>query len=114
MFRKDEGGVMIRSRFKQNQEEERGSLFHAARELKNSKNNLNSLKIGGMIEKDKAKIEEEVLNYFGALFNGRHNKELIDSGVSFVPDYTQLSEILTGVGKLTNQQKEELTRVYKR
>jgi hypothetical protein len=52
------------------------------------------------------------LNYFGALFNGRHNKELIDSGVSFVPDYRKLNEMLTGLGKLNDQQKEDLTKEF--
>ena len=36
----DTYGVIIRSRFKQNAEEEQGSLFHQAREVKNGRNNL--------------------------------------------------------------------------
>jgi uncharacterized protein YjiS (DUF1127 family) len=55
MLRRDEG-VMIRSRLKQNQEEERGSLYHAAREMKNAKNNLNSIKKGNTIVNDREKI----------------------------------------------------------
>ena len=80
--------------------------------MKIAKNNLNSLKIGGIIETDRDKIEDEVLSYFGALFNGRHNKDLVDSGVSFVPDYGKLDEILRGLGKLSDQEKENMTKDF--
>jgi exonuclease III len=61
MLQADAQGVVVRSRFQTNSEEERASLFHAARELKNSKNNLSSLKIGGTNVKDEGIIEAEVV-----------------------------------------------------
>ena len=44
IFLMDSMGVVIRSRYQQNSEEERGSIFHAAREAKNNRNNVTSLK----------------------------------------------------------------------
>ena len=45
------------------------------RENKNySKNNLSSLKINKKVVSDKATIEAAVVDYFGALFNGHHDK----------------------------------------
>ena len=63
----------------QNSGNERASLFHAARALKNNKNNISSLKIGGKVVKDGGIIEAEVLAFFGALFNGHHNVDLVDT-----------------------------------
>ena len=62
MFKADAMGIVIRSRFKQNAEDERASLYHAAREAKNGKNNIGSLKIDGKVVKDRGLIEKEVLN----------------------------------------------------
>jgi hypothetical protein len=53
-----------------------------------------------------------VLKYFGALFNGTHNKELVDSGVPFAPDYGNMDDILKGLGKLSDQEKENLTKGF--
>ena len=78
--------MVIRSRFKQNSENEKASLYHAAREAKNDRNNVNGLKVGGRVVKDKKIIEEEVIKYFGALFNVYHNTDLVDTGLSFIPD----------------------------
>ena len=44
MLKADAMGVVIRSRFKQNSEDEKASLYHAARKSKNDKNNVNTLK----------------------------------------------------------------------
>ena len=48
-------GVMVRSRFQENIEKERGSLYHLARD---KKNNLEVLKIDGNNVTDQAKIQE--------------------------------------------------------
>ncbi len=54
------------SRFKENAETEKASLFHLNRENKNfQKNNHSELKIDGEITKEKDKIEKEVLTYYG-------------------------------------------------
>ena len=91
MLLADAMGVVIRSRFQQNSEREKASLYHAAREAKNDKNNLSKLKIDGVIVSDKKKIEEKVVHFFTALFNGHHDVNLVDTGVPFIPDHTHLS-----------------------
>ena len=48
---------------------EKASLYHAAREAKNGKNKVSSLKIYGNVVKEKDTIERKVLSYFGALLN---------------------------------------------
>ena len=108
MLKADAMGVVIRSRFKQNSEDEKASLYHAARESKNDKNNVNSLKINGKVVRDKVKIEEEVIKFFGALFNGHHNSDLEDTGVPFSPDYSCLGEFLNNLGKLSDSDRDKL------
>ena len=108
MMKEDAFGVVIRSRFKQNSEDEKASLYHAAREAKNDKNNVNSLKVDGKVVKNKELIEKEVLKFFGALFNGHHNANLEDTGVPFVPDNRFLGEFLEGLGKLSDADRDKL------
>ena len=69
-------GLVIRSRFNQNAEEERASLYHAAKEATNDKNNISSLKINGAVVKDQGVIEDTVTSFFHTLFNGFHNEKL--------------------------------------
>ena len=45
-------GFLVRSRFKQNCEEEKASIFHAAREMSNGKSSISALKIGGNLVYD--------------------------------------------------------------
>ena len=60
-------GFSVRSRFKENAETEKASLFHLHRENKNFlKNNHGELKINGQVTDVKGKIEDEVINYYGA------------------------------------------------
>ena len=108
MLLSDSMGVVIRSRFHQNSECEKASLYHAAREAKNDKNNLSKLKINGEVVTDKKKIEEKVVHFFTALFNGHHDANLVDTGVPFVPDLTDLNEFLVGLGKLSDVESEKL------
>ena len=70
------------------------SLFHAGKESKNTKNNISSLKKQDEVVRDPADIEKEILDYFGALFNGYHDVNLHNRGVSFVPDNSHLDEML--------------------
>ena len=51
MLRSDAMGFIVRSRYKQNAEEEKASLYHAAREAKNCSDNMSSLKIGGKLSR---------------------------------------------------------------
>ena len=77
--------------------------------MKNGKkNSLNKLKIEDEVITDGQQIEDEVVNYFHALFNGHHNASLINTGVPFVPDYTGLQNYLTGLGSLPDSAKEEI------
>ena len=58
MIQEDAYGYVVRSRYRNNVSEETASLFHANKEIKNAaKNNLESLKIGNIVSKDKATIE---------------------------------------------------------
>ena len=108
MLKADAMGVVVRSRFSQNSEDEKASLFHAAREAKNDKNNINSLKIEGVNVNDQGKIEEEVLKFFGALFNGHHDVNLVDTGEPFIPNNRYLGEFLDGLGKLSDYDRDKL------
>ena len=84
-------GFVVRSRFNENQEYEKSNLFHLNRENRNhNKNSLNKMKIKNQITEDKSKIEEEVLQYFGALFNGHHDRDGEDTGSPFTPEYAEL------------------------
>ena len=96
-------GVKVRSRFQENIEKERGSLYHLAREKKNGKrNNLEVLKIDGNNVTDQAKIQEKVLGYYEQLFNGK-----LDRKEDFVMDVDKLPELLNdNLGKLTDEDKE--------
>ena len=69
-------GFIVRSRFGQNAEEERASLFHAGRELKNNKNNLFTLKKDGIQLTDESTIEAEVIRFFGALFKETYHQSV--------------------------------------
>ena len=71
ILQEDAFGYVVRSRFQNNSSEEIASLFHANKEVKNAKkNSLNCLKIDGSACEDKDTINEEVIAYFNALFNG--------------------------------------------
>ena len=61
MIKEDAWGFVVRSRFHQNAEDERASLFHAGKESKHSKNNIFSLKRGNQVTTDQVVIENEVL-----------------------------------------------------
>ena len=104
-------GFVIRSRFQQNAEKEKASLYHANREMKNSKKcNLSKLKIDGSIVADKKIIKETVTGFVKALFNGYHDRNLVNTGSSFIPDWSHLDEFLTGLGRLDDAQKTHMHR----
>ena len=55
----------MRSRFKENMEKEKGTLFHLAREKKKAEeSNVEKLLIGGVEEKDAELCEQEILGFF--------------------------------------------------
>ena len=100
MLHSDLMGFIVRSRFKQNAEKERASLFHACMERKNGSNNLNSLKIDENIVKDSRLIEKEVVKFFSSLFNGYHRSDLSVGDKPFKPDNTNLKEFLKDLPSL--------------
>ena len=108
LLKEDAMGFVVRSRFGQNAEEERASLFHAGRELKNNKNNLFTIKRQGVQITDESEIEAEVTSFFNALFNGHHDSNLRDTGVSFTPDNTHLDQLLTDLSRMNKDESEKL------
>ena len=69
---------------------------------------MSSLKTGNATVKDEGIIEAEVIGLFGALFNGHHNVDLEDTGVSFVPNNEHLGNFLEGLGQLNNVDRDKL------
>ena len=111
IMQKESRGFVIRSKFKENAESEQASLFHANRENKNFvKNNHGILKINDDICDNQKKIEDEILKYFGALFNGHHDRDLFDTGTPFVPDNTHLDEFLSDLGKLSPESQAKVEK----
>jgi hypothetical protein len=124
-------GIVVRSRYQQNVEEERGTLFHLNKEVKMSqKRKLSKLKLrdedgsfdSKRITEDENEMAGECLAFFDALLNGRHDCNLLDTGHSFIPSYEHLPEFLTGLPTLSEAsrqmlvsplQKEELKDVLK-
>ena len=105
----DTYGYVIRSRFKNNVSDEVASLYHANQEMKNGKkNSINKLKINGTVHSDEKVIEEKVLDFFNALFNGHHNSNLVDTGSSFQPDYSNIDAYLQGLESLPDTDRDEL------
>ena len=108
MFLEDSMGFIVRSRHKQNAEEEAASLYHAAKEVRSDKNNIKALKINGIIEKNVSIIEQTITSFFEALFNGFHNRDLVNIGSSFMPDYSHLDEFLNNIGVMSDHESVEL------
>ena len=105
---KNSMGLKIRSKCQQNSEEEKASIYHAAREARSNKNNITALKIEGSVVKDAVKIENTVTSFFHALFNGYHNSTLEDTGTSFQPDYSNLDKFLHNISALSEPESESL------
>ena len=100
MLREDAMGLVVCSRFQQNAEEERASLFHAAKEVNNSNKRITSLNISGNISENENEIEKEVIRFFEALLNGHHNTSLMDTGRSFQLNNSCLPEFLQHLQKM--------------
>ena len=109
MLDEDNFGYIIRSRFKNNASDEMASLYHANQEIKNGKkNSLKKLKINGINEMDPTIIEDKVVGFFNALFNGHHNADLVDTGSPFKPDFNGLDSYLQGLGSLPDSDRDDL------
>ena len=108
LLKEDSMGFVVRSRFGQNAEEERASLFHAGREIKNTRNNIQKLKREDIVLSDPHVIEEEVIKYFEALFNGYHDTSLRSRGFPFVPDNSNISDLLSDLSVMTSDESLKL------
>ena len=114
MMTQDLQGFIIRSRHNEFAEEERGSLFHAAREVKRAQEtNISSLNINGNVVEDQEMIAEEVLSFYGALYNGQHRTvegedEPINTGQVFTPSDEFIGEFLENLQQLTGDEKSSL------
>ena len=113
----ESNGVIIRSRQKQNAEEEAASLYHLC---KINKSDLTSMKVavGGVVgyspgldmevTKDPERIKKETVHFMDALLNGRQDQNLQDTGVSFQPDYSDLDYFLSNLSQLTQESQNSL------
>ena len=111
MIMEDASGYVIIIRLKNNASTEAASLYHTNKEFKNSqKNSLKKIKINGSVVEDDKAIEEEVTQYFHALFNGYHNSSLVNTGSSFVLDYSGLNSYLDGLGTLNDLVRDEMEK----
>ena len=50
------------------------------------------------------------MDYFGALFNGHHDRNGVDTGQPFQPDYSGLPDFLADLGCLKQESQERLVR----
>ena len=110
-------GLIVRSRDKQNIEEEAASLFHHA---KVNKGNLDQLrvnedgtvgfkkKVAKVTSRDPQRIEEELVHFTDSLLNGRQDEHLQDTGATFCPDYTHLDEFLGTLSQLSQDSQDSL------
>ena len=91
-------------------------MFHHNKEMKKTgSNHLTKMKFNDangnvQITTDPAKIEDETVKFFEALFNGRHDKNLVDTGQSFQPSDKYLDEILGTLNTLSERSKTKMVR----
>jgi hypothetical protein len=81
----------------------------------NQKRRLSKMKLAspneaveGRCTENEDEIAEECWNFFDALLNGRHNRDMQDTGHPFVPNYEHLPEFLSGLPTLSEESKELL------
>ena len=111
MMQEDAYGYVVRCRFQNNVSEETASLFHANKEMKNAaKNNIKSLKIENIVSEDEVTIEEEITQFFHALFNGHHNTSLKDTGKPFEADDNYLNYFLQDLSALSDNERDNLVK----
>ena len=109
-------GVKIRSRQSEYAEEEKGSIYHYNKEKNGTgSKNLKKLRYTNTegqeeVTEDISKIEELAVNFYDALFNGRHDKNLVDTGVPFQPTDRYLEEFLSTLSTLSEEAKTKLVK----
>ena len=114
MLLEDMEGMIVRSGGKDLIDEEKGCIYHLGRETKRGETgNVNKLKVAETILTDPQEIEEEVYQFYTALFNGHHrtvedSEVPVDTGTPFQADLTYLDTFTQDIGKLNQQDKEYL------
>ena len=84
-------GSQIRSRSTDLASDETASLYSSNKEFSNAKrNSIEKLKVNDVITVDPEQIEQEVVSFFNALFNGHHDANLSDTGSPFVPNFSNV------------------------
>ena len=73
-------------------------------------NNITTLKIDGHIVEDEAIIEQRISSFFRSLFNGFHISNLVDTGSSFVPDYSNFEEFVEHIGQMSDEESRDMLR----
>ena len=107
-------GFVIRSKEQNLVEGEKATIYHKNREVKlGNKANLETLKINGAICDNFEIIQNTLVNYFSALFNGHHRSTEdsnvpVDTGASFEPDLSLLPDFLQGLGQLDDTEADGL------
>ena len=110
----EQNGIIIRSRYQQEAEEERAGLFHAGKEIRNGvKTGIEKLKVkvegGHDIIEDEAEIEERLFKFYDALFNARLDSNMEDTGSQTIPQmHLHQDEFLKDLPKLSEASKEKL------
>ena len=111
--------LVVRSKEKQNAEEEAASLYHMS---KVSGTGLEKLKVVEgenigfkskakmVVTEDTSRIEKETVNFMEALLNGRQNENLEDTGTTFQADDSQLDEFLSNLSQLSVSSRESLIK----
>ena len=118
MLRYEMTGVRIRSRQGEYAEEEKGSIYHYNKERKKAgSNNLKKMKFineEGVEEvtEDISKIEEIAVSFYDALLNGRHDKNLVDTGLPFQPSDVHLEEFLSQLPTISEDSKTNLVKEF--
>ena len=102
-------GFQVRSRFKENLETEKASLYHVNREKKKAgQKNISKLMVGGMEVEDRDQVEGNVCGYFESLFHGHHRSGGVNVGKAFQPDFKHVNEFLEGLGQLSEESKAKI------
>ena len=116
MLMYDMTGLKIRSRQSEHAEEERGSIYHYNKERKGTgSSSLTKLRFTNEdgdeeITDEIPKIEKLIIAFYDALFNGRHDKNLVDTGTPFQLSDRYLEEFLSQLSSITQESKTKLVR----
>ena len=109
-------GYVVRSRESELNETLVGNIHHARKEFKkHQQNEITTLKINGHPNTNMQEIEEEVKQYYNALYRGYHrttpdSDEVTNTGTPFQPDWSKVEDFLGDLPQLSDQKAEELER----